>query len=519
MNKLIALFLLVSASQARAATYYISPSGSDSNSGLSAAAPWKTFAVALAKVACGNTLLVLDGVYNGAGNIVVDIRNRACSAAAPLVIKAANERRAHLHNDGRAIGAVYISNSSYITLEGLEISSQDNNYLPGSTSETGSGLHIDTAHHLTFRRLLVHHNNRYGNTHLLVGIGLTDSLIEESEFQFYHRHAINTKPGERNVFRRIYCNGRRHGTIPDGYPNGSGWSSSDSCLSLYPAADTLVENSIAEESTTLMGAPASGEVAMKNIKILGSVSLNGWAGILFKARFECVPMSVRCQPVDSVVENTAIIGVNSSVAAFYHVGGVNTQVRNLTVMNTAQIGAVVASIDQSGAPAGNTFFADNILLVNNAGIGLRLDGALTDFAIRNSNVFGSSHSNFSPATSADYQGTRSVDPVMGACRVWIPDGSPMKRAGVNGADIGANILYRYQDGVLTNQPLWNPATGQFPCGALVAGINDTPGASCNDVHKRLNVNTNGCSFPAGYAATIPPLSAMAPAAPRNLRLR
>ncbi len=26
--------------------------------------------------------------------------------------------------------------------------------------------------------------------------------------------------------------------------------------------------------------------------------------------------------------------------------------------------------------------------------------------------------------------------------------------GQNGADIGANILYEYQDGVLTNQPLW-----------------------------------------------------------------
>ena len=45
----------------------------------------------------------------------------------------------------------------------------------------------------------------------------------------------------------------------------------------------------------------------------------------------------------------------------------------------------------------------------------------------------------------------------------------MKRAGDGGADIGATILYRYQDGVLTNMPLWNPTTGKFPHGALVAG--------------------------------------------------
>jgi len=74
----------------------------------------------------------------------------------------------------------------------------------------------------------------------------------------------------------------------------------------------------------------------------------------------------------------------------------------------------------------------------------------------------------------------------------------MKRAGKNGADIGANVLYRYQDGVLTTQPLWDPVTGQFPCGAIVPGVNDLPGASCVDVHQRLNVNTNGCPFPAGY---------------------
>ena len=74
----------------------------------------------------------------------------------------------------------------------------------------------------------------------------------------------------------------------------------------------------------------------------------------------------------------------------------------------------------------------------------------------------------------------------------------MKGAGKNGADIGANVLYRYQDGVLTNLPLWDPTTGKFPCGSVVTGMNDVPGSSCNDVHQRLNVNTNGCSFPSSF---------------------
>jgi hypothetical protein len=64
---------------------------------------------------------------------------------------------------------------------------------------------------------------------------------------------------------------------------------------------------------------------------------------------------------------------------------------------------------------------------------------------------------------------------------------------VGGADIGANIVYRYQDGVLTGDKLWG-ADG-FPCGAVVAGVNDVPGAICRDLHERLNLGPGRCPFP------------------------
>jgi len=74
----------------------------------------------------------------------------------------------------------------------------------------------------------------------------------------------------------------------------------------------------------------------------------------------------------------------------------------------------------------------------------------------------------------------------------------MKGAGKNGADIGANIIYRYEDGILTDQKLWDQTTGQFPCGATIKGVNDDatfPNSSCVNVHKRLNVGVNGCPIP------------------------
>jgi hypothetical protein len=89
----------------------------------------------------------------------------------------------------------------------------------------------------------------------------------------------------------------------------------------------------------------------------------------------------------------------------------------------------------------------------------------------------------------------------------------MKRAGKNGADIGATILYRYENGTLTGQPLWEPSTGRFACGAIIPGVNDVAGKSCFDVHQRLNVNANGCTLPSSYKAS----SSMA-SSPANLRI-
>ena len=88
---------------------------------------------------------------------------------------------------------------------------------------------------------------------------------------------------------------------------------------------------------------------------------------------------------------------------------------------------------------------------------------------------------------------------MGTCKVWVPDGASGKGKGIGGSDIGATILYRYVNGVLTTVPLWDPRTGEFPYGAEDAdGTNRVPGESLFDIHKRLNVNTGGCSFPKNY---------------------
>ena len=67
-------------------------------------------------------------------------------------------------------------------------------------------------------------------------------------------------------------------------------------------------------------------------------------------------------------------------------------------------------------------------------------------------------------------------------------------AGAEG-DVGANVVLRYVDGVLTGEPLWDPGSGAFPCGAVVPGINDDPSQSCSGVHERFRVGSADCALP------------------------
>jgi hypothetical protein len=151
--------------------------------------------------------------------------------------------------------------------------------------------------------------------------------------------------------------------------------------------------------------------------------------------------------------------------------------------------------------------------MNHSGSGIVIASNIDAWSIEAVDSF-AAKPNFYPSSSSKFQQAQTVDPQLGACKVFVPEGSPMKRAGKNGADIGANILYRYQNGELTSQRLWDANTGRFSCGAVIAGVNDIAGASCFDVNKRLDVDANGCSLPAGYSQQSVTL-----APPENLRIR
>ncbi|MGE5445373.1 MAG: hypothetical protein ACM3SR_12360 [Ignavibacteriales bacterium] len=205
-------------------------------------------------------------------------------------------------------------------------------------------------------------------------------------------------------------------------------------------------------------------------------------------------------------ENNVSIG--GKYTDFYLRSQTNAQLVNNTAINSHSSGFTADKQDKY--PGSPSTFCTNCLAVSNAGTGFSWSGQGT-WKIDYSNSYGNG-TNYSPAMpNANITNSMSINPNLGACKVYIPAGSPMKGKGKNGADIGANIIYRYQGGengtavyLNTAQKLWNQSTGQFPCGATVntSGLNTTDlnGATksteaCINVNKRLNVGVNGCPIP------------------------
>jgi hypothetical protein len=140
---LLSVLLLVS--PLHAATFYLSPAGSDTGGNGSRQRPWKTIALAAGKIPDdGSSIVLLDGLYEGAQSVDRQFKR-------PCVIRAENPYRARLRSPAGQNRVLYCYDASNIRFQGLEMF--------GSGGTRGSYLiHIGTAnaHHLTFDDCIIH---------------------------------------------------------------------------------------------------------------------------------------------------------------------------------------------------------------------------------------------------------------------------------------------------------------------------------------------------------------------------
>ena len=461
--------------------FYVSPSGDELNPGT-AYAPWRRLDTSIAKLAPGDVLVLFDGVYTPAAHGRVDI---TCGTTAvsgtssePIRITALSERRAKIAGDGMQ-QTVLVETCQWWTIERLHVEGAD---LAGSLS--GGAMQISRSQNITIRRVLAAYNNRYANTHLIDVVSSMDSLVEECEVYDFHRSGVIAWDSQRITFRRNYASSRATPDLVGGYvsiPADKG----DVGIELGISRSSLAENNIEEGNGTLSVSAAYDVDAVDN-RLFGNVTLGndvGFASALGDTGLD--------NNINTHAEQLVTIGAADSGQAI--TSSLNFSCTGCTMINNGTVGWFASQNPVQPRPNASArctaclsaFNSTHGFFVENQGGGWQLDHV---------NSFGNA-TPFEPVTAPEMIATTAIDPQLGGCLVYLPAASPMRGAGPNGSNIGAHLVYRYRDGVLGDIPLWDPETGAFPCGAIVAGVNDDPTTSCSGVHTRLHVGTPDCALP------------------------
>lgn len=489
------------AASARADEYYLSPSGSNGNSGLGASRPWKTFAHAVPRLRPGDRLRLLDGTYTLGGTGLLYLSNRSGREGAPIVIEAVNERKAFIQGDGRTT-PVIVNGCSWIVLRGLRVENRDTSAYKGSNAGV---VRIANSHHVELRRSLCRKPNRYGNnTVVSLSSGSHHIRVVDNELYDFHRNGLSVfgTTTAYNVIRRNYVNARD-------YYRGASYSwggyQHDDGIVMYGGAHNVIENNVAEKCG--MGYATWG----RGNRFYGNITLrNNYGGFAVSRHTSHFDEFAH----DNFFRDNLAFKVNGN--GFLHRSSVNVTVENYTGVGCAERGFLSDNErDRRNDRHYPDSVAPSVLVRNSLVVGSGREGyEVHDTAQFRYRRFRYSHGwnngrgtwgDGTSGTNADRSAVRAqcppsksgnVDPRLGPTPVYVRGSSPMKGAGENGADVGANILYRTYGGSRSTTPLWNPETARFNRGALVRGVNDLAGSSAFDVHTRLGVRPS--TLPSGY---------------------
>lgn len=173
--------------------YYVSPSGSDDNSGLTEKAAWKTLSHAASKVRPGDTVRILPGKYDG---FVIQVSG---TDVAPITFEGYNGKP---FIAGK--GILFKKNTSYVNLKNLKVTSSG----VGIEAEYGNhiniencevlntksvGIYIGDLQYVSIHKCNIHHN---GWNSLMIGVhgkGPKDSYhisITDCEIHANSKHGL-----------------------------------------------------------------------------------------------------------------------------------------------------------------------------------------------------------------------------------------------------------------------------------------------------------------------------------------
>jgi hypothetical protein len=439
---------------------------------------------------------------------------------------AEDERQAMIQGGGNS--GVSISNCSYWTVQGLYVTNSDVNLAPCDYSN----IEVQSSDHIDVIRNVVDHTNGYCNAHGIIFYeGNGYNLAEQNEIYDFHRHGILVSESNNNTLALNYANPRSR-TDVSGCSGTACQGNGHFGFAVYPGANNLLENNISEGMQTSI--PGDSGVGYDNEADYspGNNHDNHWFGNIslndqyaWRAASRCdngEACSSQLQPTNDVITDFVAYqsapDTTGTTYALFPRSTYNTQFAHVTQIGYAQsqggtgtVGLVAdyqcITTGGSSGPAGGGVYsvsAQNSLFEND-GLGVTMSSPSTCVGQAISYTSSFDHNAFfNDGTLASVASVTSLIHLasneLTGCVLWVgSSASSLKGAASDGGDIGATILYQYQNGSLTSTPLWT-TNGQFAAaGAATAdGLNRIPGKSLSDVGTRLNVNQNSCSFPSTY---------------------
>ncbi len=344
MNKrLLLVFIFVSLSSSlNSATYFVSTTGLDTNTGTQSS-PWKTIQYAADNVSPGDTVLVNTGTYSETVTIEV-----VATAVSSITFRANGTNVIISHSSSWNGGVIFIGpDAEYIVIDGFTITGGGN----------ANGIRVDVSDHITIKNCKCYQNYR--------GI-----FTDFSNYLLLENNVCHDNPGEHGIYVSNSCtyptvrgnvlygnegaglhmNGDQEIALPAGYTlplgiishalvenniiyeNGSG-----AALSMDGVQDSIVRNNLIYDnySQGLTFFQIDGSDGSKRNKILNNTIYNT-AGTGSRA------MGIEDNSSDCTVMNNIIIGGSNGTSAVevYNSSLVGLTMNNNIIYNNGSAGLV-----------------------------------------------------------------------------------------------------------------------------------------------------------------------------------
>lgn len=421
-------------------TYYIATDGDDGEDGLTEGAAWLTFNYAINQLVAGDTLYLMDGTFTD--NVYIDI---AGEEGSPITFIALNDGEVTVDAEQGA-RTLHFDSADYIDVQGI--------IFRNGSFQT---CMVNLSDYINVRRCSFYDATEETDDFSATVnsfLNPTNVLFEDCVFRGKARAVLQIAGGSFVTYRRCYS---------------EWWESSGgapySGIVIYPGNDNLIENCVSRPVSGSESELASGFSIGSNTptcdrnRIYGCVAVdfqgaqgfilssNGGDNIVSNEHRHCIAIrTVRgfYQRADDswTGENLTLVGINTTDTAYgLIVDAESTQDPdfecNGDLKNSSLLTGVVG-LGVENDPAVVTWtHTYNSFYDFDFNYALNASEHASEFCSENANEI---NPNYDTATYGD------------GAYLMIP--TALQGQGESGADIGAEVLYRYKDAELTDIPLW-----------------------------------------------------------------